>query len=168
MGCQFGVPGGTYPPKIYPSAPPPPPGATCDLWFSDPGLISTLRLSVQFRFSLFSCLLAVPRPRRVAPDEAKWKTVGPTFIILWVLGKSLIPSKNMLLKVNWDKPIIGFSSAQRLESTNSFFVNFVVLVFRVEVETDRSSVRRKVRHSRGQGYPTTFFFKISVRRSKYC
>ena len=23
-GCQFGVPGGTYPPKKYPSAPPPP------------------------------------------------------------------------------------------------------------------------------------------------
>ena len=23
MGCQFGVPGGTYPPKKYPSAPPP-------------------------------------------------------------------------------------------------------------------------------------------------
>ena len=22
MGCQFGVPGGTYPPKKYPSAPP--------------------------------------------------------------------------------------------------------------------------------------------------
>ena len=22
-GCQFGVPGGTYPPKKYPSAPPP-------------------------------------------------------------------------------------------------------------------------------------------------
>ena len=24
-GCQFGVPGATYPPKKYPSAPPPPP-----------------------------------------------------------------------------------------------------------------------------------------------
>ena len=23
MGCQFGVPGGRYPPKKYPSAPPP-------------------------------------------------------------------------------------------------------------------------------------------------
>ena len=109
-----------------------------------------------YQFSLFSCLLAVPRPRRVAPDEAKWKNFGPTFIILWVLRKSLIPSKNMLLKVNWDKHIIGFSSAQRLESTNPFFVNIRRVGVGVEVETYRSSVRRKVRHSRGQGHPTTF------------
>ena len=27
-GCQFGVPGGTYPPKKYSSAPPPPPRGT--------------------------------------------------------------------------------------------------------------------------------------------
>ena len=63
----------------------------------------------------------------------------------------------MLLKVNGDKHIIGFSSAQRLESTNSFFVNIRRVGVGVEVETDRSSVRRKVRHSRGQGHPKTFF-----------
>ena len=65
----------------------------------------------------------------------------------------------MLLKVNWDKHIIGFSSAQRLESTNSFFVNIRRVGVGVEVETDRSSVRRKVRHCRGQGHQRLFSLK---------
>ena len=49
-----------------------------------------------------------PDPGAVIPD--------PLYLVTTLLYKFLLKTK-----VNWDKPVIGFLSADRLESANSFF-----------------------------------------------
>ena len=86
--------------------------------------ISVLRswLSGYLFFSLFECLLVVPTPCCIAPDQKQSEMYGGLLIILWVPQKKVfnVPFEHSS-KLNWDKPVMEFLSVHRLWSGMSYF-----------------------------------------------
>ena len=81
-GCQFGVLGGTYPPKRYPSAPPPP---------GEPDKRLIQKHNFLFRYYQIHCTLKPPLKAAATTEVEQRQQFGLGKFIVLYLPSELIP-----------------------------------------------------------------------------